>query len=100
VEPPNFDRLDDALEEICQDAFGSVIKEPAMNHSIYTADKATHVKVVVSVLLASVAIMAVTLTARLEHPQVSVDATASQALYKARPGHVLTEMIRIERNLI
>ncbi len=71
-----------------------------MNHSIYTADKTTHVKVVVSVLLASIAIMAVTLTARLAHPEVNVQAAASQAVYKALPGHVLSGMTRIERHPI
>lgn len=71
-----------------------------MNHSIHTADKTTHVKVVVSVLLASIAIMAVALTARLAHPEVNVQAAASHAVYKARPGHALTEIARTEKHPI
>ncbi|MBR0857044.1 hypothetical protein [Bradyrhizobium liaoningense] len=70
-----------------------------MNHSIYTADKATHLKVVVSVLLASIAIVATTLTARLPHPEMNVKAT-TQTVYEARPGHALTEVAQRERRPI
>lgn len=73
---------------------------PAMNHSIYTADKATHLKVVVSVLLTSIAIMAATLTARLAHPEVSTQAMAIPTVQKPHPGHALTEMARIEKHPI
>lgn len=37
-----------------------------MNHSIFTADKATHLKVVVAGLLAGIAAVATTLTAHLD----------------------------------
>jgi hypothetical protein len=74
--------------------------EPAMNHSIYTADKATHLKVVVAALLASIAIMATTLGTRLPHPEMNAQATAKQAIYKPRPGHALTQMARTERQPI
>ncbi|MDN5002170.1 hypothetical protein ACFQZO_14880 [Bradyrhizobium sp. GCM10027634] len=71
-----------------------------MNHSIYTADKATHVKVVVSVLLTSIAIMAITLTARLTHPDVNARAMATQTVSKPHPGHALTELARLEKHPI
>jgi hypothetical protein len=70
-----------------------------MNHSIYTADKATHLKVVVSVLLASIAIVATSLTARLPHPEMNVKAT-TQTVYEARPAHALTEIAQRERHPI
>lgn len=73
---------------------------PAMNHSIYTADKATHLKVVVSVLLINIAIMATTLTARLVHPEVTTQTMAIQRVHKPHPGHALTEMTRIEKHPI
>ncbi len=50
-----------------------------MNHSIYTADKATHLKVVVGGLLAGIAIVATTLSVRLAEPELS--------LLSARPVH-------------
>ncbi|OAE99934.1 hypothetical protein AYJ54_32135 [Bradyrhizobium centrolobii] len=70
-----------------------------MNHSIYTADKATHLKVVVSVLLASIAIVATTLTARPPHPEMIVKAT-TQTVYEPRLGHAITEVARRERHPI
>jgi hypothetical protein len=70
-----------------------------MNHSIYTVDRATHLKVVVSVLLASIAILATTLTARLAHPEMNVRAT-TQTAYEPRPSHALTEMVQRERHPI
>jgi hypothetical protein len=72
----------------------------AVNHSIYTADRATHLKVVVFVLLASVAIMAITLTASLSRSEVSARATATQVGYKPHPGHALTELARLEKHPI
>jgi hypothetical protein len=52
-----------------------------MNHSICTADKATRLlKVVISALLASIAIVATTLTARLAHPEMNVNATAQTSM--------------------
>jgi hypothetical protein len=71
-----------------------------MNHSIYTADQATHLKVVVSVLLIGIAIIATTLTARLAHPEVNGRTTANQTPYKAHPDRALTEMARIEKEPI
>lgn len=43
-----------------------------MNHSIYTADKATHLKVVAAGLLASIAIIATTLSVHLAQPELSL----------------------------
>jgi hypothetical protein len=74
--------------------------EPAMNHSIYTADRATHLKVVVAVLLASIAIVATTLGSRLAQPDVTWRATAVQTIYKPCPGNTLTETAGIERQPI
>jgi hypothetical protein len=70
-----------------------------MNHSIYSADKATHLEVIISVLLASIVILATTLTARLRHPEMNVKATA-QTVYEASPGHALTEIAQHERHPI
>ena len=73
---------------------------PTMNHSIYTADKATHLKVVVFGLLASLAIMAITLTARLAHPDVDARATTTQTVSRAHSGHALTELARPNKHPI
>ena len=71
-----------------------------MNHSIYTADKATHLKVVVSVLLTSIAIVAITLTARLTHPEIDAQKATAQAVYEARSNYALTEIVQRERHPI
>lgn len=71
-----------------------------MNHSIYTADKATHLKVVVSVLLASIAIAATTLTARLTHSEMNVRKATTHIVYEPRPGHALTEIVQRDRRPI
>jgi hypothetical protein len=68
-----------------------------MNHSIYTADRATHLKVVVSVLLASIVIMATTLTVRLAHPKA--ETMASQP-HKPGPSRALAEMTRTDEQPI
>ena len=70
-----------------------------MNHSIYTADKATHLKVVVSVLLTSIAIVVITLTARLTHPEIDAKAT-THTVYEPRSSHALTEIVQRERHPI
>ncbi|MBC9881342.1 hypothetical protein G8O24_28835 [Bradyrhizobium sp. INPA01-394B] len=71
-----------------------------MNHSVYTADKATHLKVVVFALLTSLVIMAITLTARLAHPEVDARATATQTVFRAHPGHAVTELARLNKHPI
>ncbi|RQH13572.1 hypothetical protein [Bradyrhizobium sp. RP6] len=63
-----------------------------MNHSIYTADKATHLKVVVAGLFAGIAIVATTLTVHLVQPELSFQKAKTLAVYQARPMHALTEM--------
>ncbi|WP_439400077.1 hypothetical protein ACRQ5Q_41425 (plasmid) [Bradyrhizobium sp. PMVTL-01] len=70
-----------------------------MNHSIYTADKATHLKVVVSVVLTSIAIVAITLTARLTHPERDVKVT-THTVYEPRSNHALMEIVPRERDPI
>ncbi|WP_157083701.1 hypothetical protein [Bradyrhizobium manausense] len=71
-----------------------------MNHSIYTVDKTTHLKVVVLVLVGSIAMMAITLTARLARPEVSAQATATRTVYKPHPDHTLTVLTRPEKHPI
>lgn len=73
---------------------------PAMNHSIYSADRSTHLKVVVSVLLTSTAIMAATLTARLTHPEIDVQAKATQAVHQPHLQSTVSEMARVEKHAI
>ncbi|MBR0848528.1 hypothetical protein JQ543_12320 [Bradyrhizobium diazoefficiens] len=68
-----------------------------MNHSIYTADQATHLKIVISALLASIAIMAATLTDRLARPAASEQMKTIHTAYKPCPGQAVTEMIRPEQ---
>lgn len=73
-----------------------------MNHSIYTADKATHLKVVVAALLAGIAIVATTLGTRLARAEMNAQVMATQTIYKPRPSHPLAEMALrgIRSNLI
>lgn len=71
-----------------------------MNHSMYTADKATHLKVVVAALIAGIAITTAMLGTRLAHPETNTQAVATQAVYKPRPSPALTEMTRIEKHPI
>ncbi len=71
-----------------------------MNHSIYTADKATHLKVVVAALLASIAIVTTTLCTRLAPPEMNAQVMATQTIYKPRPSHPLAEVARTERHPI
>ncbi|WP_271607052.1 hypothetical protein [Bradyrhizobium sp. CCBAU 11434] len=97
---PNFGSPTDALKIHCQREFGSLTMEPAVNHSIYTIDKTTHLKVVVLVLVGSIAMMAITLTAHLAHPEVNARATATRTVYKPDPGHTLTELTRHEKHPI
>ncbi|WP_448033664.1 hypothetical protein [Bradyrhizobium liaoningense] len=63
-----------------------------MNHSIYTADKATHLKVVVGGLLAGIAVAATTLTVHLAQPELGLQKAKTLAVHQARPMHALTEM--------
>ncbi|QAU47124.1 hypothetical protein EAS54_19760 [Bradyrhizobium guangzhouense] len=74
--------------------------EPAVNHSMYTVDKTTHLKVVVLVLAGSIAMMAITLSARLARPEVNAQVTATRTVYKPRPDHTLTELTRLEKHPI
>ncbi|KRQ03173.1 hypothetical protein ACNJX9_21785 [Bradyrhizobium sp. DASA03076] len=97
---PNFGLPTDALKVHQQHEFGSLTMEPAVNHSIYTVDKTTHLKVVVLVLVGSIAMMAITLTARLARPEVSAQATATRTVYKPHPDHTLTVLTRPEKHPI
>jgi hypothetical protein len=63
-----------------------------MNHSIYTADKATHLKVVVVGLLAGITVGATALTVHLAQPEMNAPKARTLAVYQPRPIHALTEM--------
>ncbi|MET4177310.1 hypothetical protein ABIB99_008434 [Bradyrhizobium sp. LA6.1] len=71
-----------------------------MNHSIYSADRATHLKVVISVLLTGIAIVAITLTARLTHPEIDAQKATAQTVYEARSNQALTEIVQRDRHPI
>ncbi|AWM01996.2 hypothetical protein [Bradyrhizobium amphicarpaeae] len=71
-----------------------------MNHSIYSADKATHRKVVMFVLLTGIVIMATTLTARLPHLETDVQMKAVQAVHEPHSGSAVSEMARSEKRSI
>ncbi len=72
-----------------------------MNHSVYTADKATHLKaVVVFVLLTSIAIVTITLAARLTHPEVNAQKIKTQTVHLTRSGNALIEIAQSERRPI
>ncbi|WP_128923879.1 hypothetical protein [Bradyrhizobium guangxiense] len=63
-----------------------------MNHSIYTADKATHLKVVVAGLLAGIAIVTISLAVHLAQPEMDARKATTLAVHKAHPAHALTRM--------
>ena len=65
-----------------------------MNHSIYTVDRTTHLKVVVLALVGSIAVMAITLLPRLAGPETSAQAAAIRTVYKPHPDRALTELAR------
>ncbi|WP_298877484.1 hypothetical protein [uncultured Bradyrhizobium sp.] len=71
-----------------------------MNHSIYTADKTTHLKVVVLVLVGSIALMVMMLTARVAHPEFNARATATRTVYEPHPDRALTALTRPEKHPI
>jgi hypothetical protein len=73
---------------------------PAMNHSIYSADKATHLKVMIFALLTSIAIMAATLTVRMVQPETNRPMKATQAVHKPFPASAVTEMAHFEKHPI
>lgn len=63
-----------------------------MNHSIYTADKTTHLKVVVGGLLAGIAIATTALSVHLSHPDMNVSKPKTLAVYQPHQVHVLTRI--------
>ncbi|WP_143106058.1 hypothetical protein [Bradyrhizobium sp. Gha] len=71
-----------------------------MNHSIYTADRSTHLRIVVATLLASIAMMATMLGTKLAHLDANGRSMATQTVYKQRPNHNFIEMARIEKRPI
>ncbi|MFK4506597.1 hypothetical protein ACVIW2_000423 [Bradyrhizobium huanghuaihaiense] len=63
-----------------------------MNHSIYSADKATHLKVVVAGLAAGIAIAMTALTVHQGHPDLNGQKAKTLAVYQPHPARVLTKM--------
>ncbi|MCA1409912.1 hypothetical protein I6F30_01870 [Bradyrhizobium sp. NBAIM20] len=59
-----------------------------MNHSIYTADRTTHLKVVVAALMAGIAIVMTALTVQLNRPGIDVQKSTNLAVQLAHPVHV------------
>ena len=51
-------------------------------------------------LLAGIAILATTLTARLSHPEIDVQKATAQTVYEARSNHALTEIVQREKHPI
>jgi len=72
--------------------------ERAVNHSIHTVDKTTHLKVVVLVLVGSIVMTAITLTARVAHPEFNARATATRN--QPHPDRALTALTRSEKHPI
>ncbi|MEY9358721.1 hypothetical protein ABH994_001442 [Bradyrhizobium yuanmingense] len=50
-----------------------------MNHSIYTADRTTHLKVVVAAVMAGIAIVMTALTIQLNRPGIDVQKSTNLA---------------------
>ena len=63
-----------------------------MNHSIHTADKATHLKVVVAGLVAATAIVTTALTLHLTDPDKNVQRPMTVTVHQPHPAHVLTRI--------
>lgn len=59
-----------------------------------------HLKVVASVLLASIAIAATSSTARLTHSEMNVQKATTQIVYQPRPGPALTQIVQRETHPI
>jgi len=71
-----------------------------MNHSIYSADRATHLKIIVSTLLASMTIMTTILATRPAHPEINAGVTATQTVSRPNSNQALTELVRTGRHPI
>ena len=71
-----------------------------MNHSIYSADKATHLRVVISALLTGITIMAAALTVRMIQPETDMPVKAARAVHKAHSVSAVTELARVEKHPI
>ncbi|MBW7971178.1 hypothetical protein [Bradyrhizobium sp. BR 10289] len=56
-----------------------------MNHSIYSVDKPTHLKIVIAGLLAGIAIVTTAVTVHLTHPDINVQQTKRLAVYHPHP---------------
>jgi hypothetical protein len=63
-----------------------------MNHSMHTADRATHLKVVVAGLIAGIAVVTTTLTLHLTYPDMDVQKPTTVAVHQPHPTHVLTKI--------
>ncbi|GGI29660.1 hypothetical protein [Bradyrhizobium guangdongense] len=63
-----------------------------MNHSMHTADRATHLKVVVAGLIAGTAILTTALALHLTYPDMDVQKPTTVAVHQPHPAHVLTRI--------
>ncbi|SFQ00019.1 hypothetical protein SAMN05216330_11377 [Bradyrhizobium sp. Ghvi] len=63
-----------------------------MNHSMHTADRATHLKVVVAGLIAGIAIVTTALTVHLTYPDLNVQKPTTVTVHQPHPNQVLTRI--------
>ena len=61
-----------------------------MNHSFYSADRATHLKIVVVALLAATAVAGIGITARVNSGDTFADAQRVQIIKAGKPVMVTT----------
>jgi len=61
-----------------------------MNHSIYSADRSTHLKIVVVALLAATAVAGIGITARVSASDQFADAQRVQVIKAGKPVMVTT----------
>jgi len=61
-----------------------------MNHSIYTADRSTHLKIVVVALVAATAVAGIGITARINSGDQYADAQRVQVITAGKPVMVTT----------
>ena len=63
-----------------------------MNHSMHTADRATHLKVVVAGLIAGTAIMTIALTLHLTYPDMNAHRPTTAMVQQPHLAHVVTRI--------
>ncbi|MDA9431793.1 hypothetical protein [Bradyrhizobium sp. CCBAU 51627] len=63
-----------------------------MNHSMHTADKATHLKVIVAGLIAGIAIVTTALALHLTYPDLNAQRRTTVTVQQPHPTHVMTRI--------